>query len=108
MGPELSTNNIWDQARLAQSAGRSGPSAIEQIAQASKPEQAARDFEATFIHQFLEHMWTGIETSEPFGGGHSEAVFRSMLNDEIAKKIGERGGIGLAEVIFESLKGRSQ
>ncbi len=64
---------------------------------------AAEDFEAVFLHQLVELMWTEVPTDGPFGGGHSESVFRSMLNEEYSKQIAGNGGIGLADDIYREI-----
>ena len=47
-------------------------------------------------------------TSATFGGGAGEEAFASLLTDEYARLLAERGGIGLAEQVFELLKERSR
>jgi Rod binding domain-containing protein len=67
---------------------------------------AARRFEAAFLAEMLKH--TGLNaTSATFGGGAGEEAFASLLTDEYARLLAERGGIGLAEQVFELLKQRS-
>ena len=62
--------------------------------------KAAREFEAGFLSQFLEIMFAGIEVDGMFGGGHSEAIFRSMLMEQYAKIISENNeGVGIAKQI---------
>lgn len=64
---------------------------------------AARSFEAFFLTQMLEQMSAGIETDGPFGGGQSEKLYRSMLNQQYAQHLSEAGGIGLADTIYAEL-----
>lgn len=67
-------------------------------------EKTARSFEAVFVSQMLNHMFSGIETDGLFGGGHSEQMFRSLLTDEYGKMIANRGnGIGVADAVRRSL-----
>jgi Rod binding domain-containing protein len=65
----------------------------------------ARDLEATFLAEMLGHAGLGA-TDEAFGGGHGEAQFASFLKQEQARLIADRGGIGLAEMIFKSMTAR--
>ena len=52
--------------------------------------------------------YTGLNaTSASFGGGAGEEAFASFLTDEYARLLAERGGIGLAEQVFELLKQRT-
>lgn len=65
--------------------------------------QTARDLEAAFLSEMLSFSGLG-ETSETFGGGAGEEQFASFLRAEQARLMVDRGGIGLAELIFDSLK----
>jgi Rod binding domain-containing protein len=66
-------------------------------------EKVAREFEAVFISQMLQHMYASVPTDGPFGGGHSEQVYRSMMVEEYGKSISESGGIGIAENITREI-----
>ena len=66
---------------------------------ASEQRATAVEFEQFFIAQMLEHMFSGIPTDGPFGGGNGESIFRSMLNTEYAKIISASGGIGIADAV---------
>lgn len=75
---------------------------------ASSPEQAraiGKKFEAMFVTQMLNHMFTGVDAEKSyFGGGHAEAMFRPMLMDEYGKMVANRGnGIGLADAVTKTL-----
>lgn len=63
----------------------------------SKMDQVAQEFEAQFISQMLESMFSGLETDGPLGGGQAEDTYRSMLLDEYGKLISRSGGIGVAD-----------
>jgi peptidoglycan hydrolase FlgJ len=68
---------------------------------------AAQAFEAAFLSEMLKY--TGLNANpDSFGGGAGEEAFASLLTDEYAKLLAERGGIGLAEQIFEVLKQRTR
>jgi len=64
---------------------------------------AAESFEAMFISQMFNHMFSGIKTDGMFGGGHSEGIFRSMQADEYAKATAKSGGIGIADAVYREL-----
>ena len=72
-------------------------------AKVDKVDHAAKEFEAVFISQMLTHMWSGVETDGPFGGGHAENVYRSLLIDEYGKVIAQQGGLGIAEALKAEL-----
>ena len=66
--------------------------------------KAAQDFEAMAIGQFLQPMFSTVDTSQGlFGGGPGEQTFRPMLITEMAKGIEQRGGIGLAAPVYEQM-----
>jgi len=59
-------------------------------------DKAARDFEAVFIGQMLEQMWSEVPTDGAFGGGSGERVFRSLMIQSVGQQIANNGGVGLA------------
>lgn len=65
--------------------------------------KASKDFESFFIGQMLEYMNTDIKTDGLFGGGHSEEVWRSMLNQEYGKEIAKSDSIGVSDAVMRSL-----
>lgn len=62
-----------------------------------KMDEVAQEFEAQFISQMLESMFSGVETNGALGGGESEETYRSMLIDQYGKLISRAGGIGVAD-----------
>ena len=67
--------------------------------------KAAQAFEAQYLAEMLKY--TGLNAKpDGFGGGAGEEAFSSLLTDQYAQLLAERGGIGIAEQVFESLKQR--
>lgn len=66
---------------------------------------AAQDLESAFLAEMLKTAGLG-KTPEGFGGGIGEEQFASLLADHQARAFTERGGIGLAEHIFNAMKER--
>lgn len=65
-------------------------------------QRKAVELEAVFLAEMLGHM--APETGQTaMGGGIGETQFSSLLRQEQARAIAERGGIGLAEHIFTTL-----
>ena len=62
----------------------------------------AQELEASFLAEMLGHSGLG-ELQEGFGGGAGEDQFASFLRQEQARLMVEGGGIGLAELIFNSM-----
>jgi hypothetical protein len=80
---------------------KAAPSAAELQAR-----RAAEAFEAAFLAEMLRY--TGLNAMPAgFGGGAGEEAFGSFLTDEYARLLAERGGIGIAEQVFEILKQRT-
>ena len=76
------------------------PSATGNAAAATK---SAKEFEGVFIAQFLGSMFQGIPTDGPMGGGQGEEMFRSLMVNEYAKSIADKGGFGLANAVSRQL-----
>ena len=69
---------------------------IDTPAQVAK---TAQDFEAFFLGQMLQPMFEGLQAEAPFGGGHAEKIWRTMMVDEMGKAMAEAGGIGIADSV---------
>ncbi|WP_370541743.1 rod-binding protein [Actibacterium sp. 188UL27-1] len=68
-----------------------------------KLQELAVDMEAVFLTEMLKH--TGLGTArDGFGGGIGEEQFSGFLLQEQARALAERGGLGLAESIFDAIK----
>lgn len=68
-----------------------------------KARETADSFEAVFLSQILKSMSMGMKSDGPFGGGHSEEMFRDVLNEEIANQIAQNGGIGLSDSVYREI-----
>ena len=79
--------------------------AAAQTPQDARLLQKAQELEAAFLSEMLSFTGLG-STAEGFDGGAGEEQFSSFLRAEQAKLMVEKGGIGLAAMIFESLKTR--
>ncbi len=105
----MTADTVLTQTLLAQSQAapqaRAAARLTDQRAAASPTEQraAAVEFEQFFIAQMLDHMFAGIPTDGPFGGGNGESIFRSLLNNEYAKIIGRAGGVGIADAVHKEI-----
>jgi peptidoglycan hydrolase FlgJ len=66
----------------------------------------AVQLEAAFLSEMLGHAGMGAASS-PFSGGTGEDQFASFLRAEQAKAIARKGGVGLAEHLFNALRGRA-
>lgn len=66
-------------------------------------DQAAQEFEAVFLAQMMEHMFAGVTTDGPFGGGHAEGIFRSVLLQEYSKVLAKTDALGIADAVKAEL-----
>jgi Rod binding domain-containing protein len=67
--------------------------------------RAAQELETTFLAHMLQSAGLS-EAPSNFGGGAGESQFQTFLVRQQARQLVETGGIGLAEAVFESMKGR--
>jgi Rod binding domain-containing protein len=67
--------------------------------------EKAQELEAAFLSEMLGHAGLGTPMSE-FGGGHGEEHFSSFLRKAHVDALVGRGGIGLAEHLFNAMKVR--
>ncbi len=88
-------------APIAQPARLDGSSEPTKLQQSAR--KAAEEFEQTFLTTMLGSMFEGVKTSAPFGGGHAEEQFRSVLLGEYAKDMAKSGGIGIADDIYREI-----
>lgn len=64
-----------------------------------KAKDAGQKFEAQFLSTMFQHMFQGLETDGPFGGGAGEEMFRSLMTEAMGKRVAKTGGIGLADTV---------
>ena len=65
----------------------------------SKVKDVAQKFESQFLAQMIGHMFEGVETDGPFGGGFGEEMFRSVMTDAMAQQMTRSGGVGVSAVV---------
>ncbi len=68
---------------------------------------ACQEMESLFINHLFKEMRATINKSGFISGGRAEDIFTSMHDVELSRKISTSGGIGLAEILFEQLSGKS-
>ncbi len=83
----------------AQATKAAGNPLAKRPATEAQMDKTAQDFEAMVLSQMLQPMFEGTETEAPFGGGHAEKMWRSVMIDEMAKEISRGGGIGIADTV---------
>src|SRR5260221_13233041 len=59
----------------------------------AEADRVSREFEAMFLSSMLQPMFASLKTSKgPFGGGHAEEAFQSLMVDEDGRTIAKSGG----------------
>lgn len=62
----------------------------------------AKDFETAFIAQMLTH--TGLAETLTSGEGKMAAAFGSFYVEQLAERMADQGGIGMADSIYRQLE----
>ena len=95
--PTVAETNIKPQGfNLNKVAGSKGVT-LEKI------EATAKDFEAHFISQMVESMFSTRDMKESLGGSDAEETYETFLVQEYGKIISRAGGIGVADQIKRSM-----
>jgi len=69
-----------------------------------KIRDTAKEFEAMFLSEMMNHMFAGIDVDPMFGGGSGEQMFRGMMIQEYGKMMSRtHSGIGLADHIQKAM-----
>ncbi len=68
-----------------------------------KAKQAAQNFEAMFLSNMFQEMFTNIDGDGPFGGSGALKVWRSFMTEQYAKAFAKAGGIGIAPAVYDAI-----
>lgn len=70
--------------------------------------KAAGDFEAIILQKILEQMRDSIPKNGLFNGGRAEDIYRSMLDEQMAKAMAQSKGTGtgLGEMLYQQMTKR--
>lgn len=94
-----------DAAVLSSAAIETAAPVVPPTASIAGAKQAGEDFEAFFLSQAFENMFSGVDADPLFGGGNGESIFRSLLIQEYSKVAAKSGVTGIgAEVTREILR----
>ena len=100
----MSADAIAQQAALAAEATTLRQSPTGRAATYAQARKAGREFEAMFVTQMFQHMFSGLKTDGWFGGGEGEEMFRPMLIEQYGKMVANHGnGIGIGEAVARVL-----
>jgi len=94
-----------NSALLSSPSADAAAPAVPYDASVGGAKKAGEDFEAFFLSQTFEQMYSGVDADPLFGGGNGESIFRSMLIQEYSKVAAKSGTTGIgAEVTREILR----
>ena len=68
---------------------------------------ACQEMESLFVNHLFKEMRASIQKSGLISGRRAEEIFTSMQDTELSRTISASRGIGLAEILFEQLSGKS-
>ena len=69
-----------------------------------KLKKACCDFEAMLLTIMLKSMSSAMDDVGLLGKTHESKLMRSMMDEQLAVQIAQKGGTGLGEMLFEKLK----
>jgi len=89
---------------------KSGDKTAREIASLSalerqRLEDACAEFESLFINFVMKQMRKTVTKSGLIDGGMSEEIFTGMMDEEIARQMSSRQGVGLRGALIEQLTG---
>jgi flagellar protein FlgJ len=67
-------------------------------------EKACNEFEALLLQQMLESMRKTVGKDGMLGDDHAGQIVQDMFDDQLARGVAAKGGIGLAALIFDRMK----
>jgi flagellar protein FlgJ len=79
-----------------------GQSKFGQVDSEKEMEKVARDFESVFVNKLLESMRKAIPKSGLLDSSALD-MYQSMMDQEMAKNMSERKGMGLGEMVYKDL-----
>ena len=105
-----------DWHRMAQSA-RQAKASVESLAgggtkggktETDELHRACQQLESVFLGYLLKEMRKTVQSSGLIPQSCAHEIYMSMFDDEVAKAASERGGIGLADLVFSSLVNKTE
>lgn len=73
----------------------------------AKLEKTCAEFESIFITHMLKSMNTTIDNDPLLGNDNESKIIKSMFNENLAQEIARGGGMGVGNMLFESLKDKN-
>ena len=98
----VNQNTLFSQLTEKNLEGMLNQSKFGQIDSEKDMEKVARDFESVFVNKLLESMRKAVPKSGLLDSSALD-MYQSMMDQEMAKNMSERKGIGLGEMVYKDL-----
>ena len=95
-------NTLFSQLKEKNLEGMRNQSKFGQIDSKKDMEKVARDFESVFVNKLLESMRKAVPKSGLLDSSALD-MYQSMMDQEMAKNMSERKGMGLGEMVYKDL-----
>ena len=95
-------NTLFNQLTEKNLEGMRNQSKFGQIDSEKDMEKVARDFESVFVNKLLESMRKAVPKSGLLDSSALD-MYQSMMDQEMAKNMSERKGMGLGEMVYKDL-----
>ena len=95
-------HNLFNQLTQKNLERMRGQSKFGQVDSEKEMENVARDFESVFVNKLLESMRKAIPKSGLLDSSALD-MYQSMMDQEMAKNMSERKGMGLGEMVYKDL-----
>lgn len=85
---------------------QSGPTQAQEARARAKDlaaQRTAEEFEAVFLAQFAQTLFSSVKSDGPFGGGPEEDIYKSLLANEYGKSLARQGGVGIADAVYREI-----
>lgn len=69
-----------------------------------KLKKLAADFESVFLYYVLKTMRDTVPKSGFIDGKNGEEIYRSMMDQEVAKSMADKRESGISDMLFKQLK----
>jgi Rod binding domain-containing protein len=80
-----------------------GAPAIGSNLDVTSAKKTGEDFEAFFLSQAFENMYSGVNADPMFGGGAGESIYRSMMIQEYSKVAARTHSTGIGDQVTREI-----
>ena len=81
----------------------SGAPAVGSNLDVAGAQKTGEDFEAFFLSQAFENMFSGVNADPMFGGGAGESIYRSMMIQEYSKVAARTHSTGIGDQVTREI-----